>query len=640
MSPSYLTAIPGDLSTTVYADTVDVTVTPLIGNGSASYFVARHSDYTSQASTSYKLRLPTSAGNLTVPQIGGNLTLNGRDSKIHVVDYDVVGTNILYSTAEVFTWKKFADYKVLILYGGDGEYHELAVSSKSDFEVLEGPASGISSKKSGSTVIIGWEASSTRRIIQVDDLRIFLLGKLSSPTILSYEADRELDRNSAYNYWVPELPAKGTLPGFSTQKKTASSIIVKAGYLVRTAYLQGVNLHITADFNATTPIEVIGAPERAKHLFINGEKFQHVVDQNEIWVSSVGYADPGITLPSLRDLDWKYLDTLPEIQPSYDDSAWTVADHKTTNNTLRPLDTPTSLYSSDYGFYTGYLIYRGHFIARGNETSFFIRTQGGSAFGSSVWLNQTYLGSWAGIDKDSDNNSTYKLPNLKKGKPYVLTVIIDNMGLDEDWTVGTETMKNPRGILDYKLSGRDAAAISWKLTGNLGGEDYIDKVRGPLNEGGLYAERQGFHQPNPPSHDWTSSPPSSPSPLHGLQTAGIGFYTAKFNLNIPAGWDVPLYFNFANHTAPPSAYRVQLYVNGYQFGKYVNNIGPQTSFPVPQGILNYRGTNWIALSLWALESDGARLDGFDLVHATPVKTGFVGVESVEQPGYVRRRGAY
>ena len=34
---------------------------------------------------------------------------------------------------------------------------------------------------------------------------------------------------------------------------------------------------------------------------------------------------------------------------------------------------------------------------------------------------------------------------------------------------------------------------------------------------------------------------------------------------------------------PVADYRVQLWVNGYMFGKYVNNIGPQTSFPVPQG---------------------------------------------------------
>ena len=404
---------------------------------------------------------------------------------------------------------------------------------------------------------------------------------------------------------------------------------------MRTAYLKDSDLHITADFNATTPIEVIGAPESAENLYINNEKVSHNVDKNGIWTSEVDYTPPEISLPSLKDLEWKYLDTLPEIQSSYDDSAWPNADKSTTSNTLRPLDTPTSLYSSDYGFHAGYLVYRGSFVAQGNETSFFIRTQGGQAFGSSVWLNQTLLGSWTGLNKDSDNNSTYQLPHLEQGKTYVITVVVDNMGLDENGTVGEDEMKKPRGILDYLLSGREADAITWKLTGNHGGEDYHDKVRGPLNEGGLYAERHGFHQPEPPSADWKSS-----SPLDRLSEPGIGFYSAKLDLDIPRGWDVPVYFNFGNSTATTSPYRVQLYVNGYQYGKYVSNIGPQTSYPVPEGILNHRGTNWIAVSLWALESVGAKLENFELSHETPVKTGMKEVESSEQPKYEERQGAY
>ena len=139
--------------------------------------MVRHTDYSSQESTSYKLKLPTSAGNLTIPQLEGTLSLNGRDSKIHVVDYNVSGTNIIYSTAEVFTWKKFDDNKVLVLYGGPKEHHELAIASKSNVTIIEGSDSGIVSKRKGSSVIIGWDVSSTRRIVQVGDLRVFLLGK-------------------------------------------------------------------------------------------------------------------------------------------------------------------------------------------------------------------------------------------------------------------------------------------------------------------------------------------------------------------------------------------------------------------------------------------------------------------------------
>ncbi|KAJ5147104.1 hypothetical protein N7526_000456 [Penicillium atrosanguineum] len=621
VSPSYLVATPGNATTSTYTSTADLTVTPLLGSNSSasSFFVIRHTDYSSQDSVGYKLRLPTSAGSLTIPQLGGSLTLSGRDSKIHVVDYDVAGTNILYSTAEVFTWKDFGNEKVLVVYGGPNEHHELAVSSKSSVSVVEGSSSGIISKQKGNAVVISWDVSSTRRIVKVGDLKIFLL-----------------DRNSAYNYWVPQVPASGATPGFASDENTSSSIIVKAGYLVRTAYLQGSDLHLTADFNATTSIEVIGAPSKAKNLVINGNKASVKVDKNGIWSTSVKYTAPKIDLPSLKNLKWKSLDTLPEIQNSYDDSLWTVASHESTNNNIgSPLKTPTSLYSSDYGFHTGILIYRGYFVANGDEKTFFLETQGGTAFGSSVWINETHVGSWAGTSVDSSYNATYTLPSLKSGKSYVITVVVDNMGLDEDWTVGSDEMKDPRGILNYELSGHSANAITWKLTGNLGGEDYRDKVRGPLNEGGLYAERQGFHQPQPPTQKWKSS-----SPLDGLSNAGIRFYSTSFDLDLPKGWDVPLYFNFANSTSPPSTYRVQLYVNGYQYGKYVNNIGPQMSYPVPEGILNYQGTNWLALSLWAQGDDGAKLDSLELVSTTPVLTALSGIESVDQPKYKARSGVY
>jgi hypothetical protein len=143
-------------------------------------------------------------------------------------------------------------------------------------------------------------------------------------------------------------------------------------------------------------------------------------------------------------------------------------------------------------------------------------------------------------------------------------------------------MKSPRGILNYALSGRNQSTITWKLTGNLGGEQYIDKVRGPLNEGGLYAERQGFTQPYPPNLNWASGDPET-----GISKAGVAFYQASFSLDLPRDYDIPLTFNFGNTTIDGAVadYRAQLWVNGYQFGKYVNNIGPQAAFPVPQGML-------------------------------------------------------
>lgn len=464
----------------------------------------------------YTLNLKTSQGNLSIPQLGGSLTLSGRDSKWHVTDYDLGGTTLLYSTAEILTWKKFQDKTVLVVYSGPDEQHELAVVSPKAAVVLEG--AGIVTKNKGKATTVNWKTDSTRRVVQIENLFIYIL-----------------DRNTAYNYWVPDFARNDHWGAYASSVENTQSIIVQAGYLVRSVSLEGESLNIIGDLNATVPISIIGAPSNARELQFNGQKLaftkNHVTGE---WLSTLKYTPPNVNLPDLSSLPWKYVDNLPEIQSSYDDSAWTVADHTTTNNTIAPLLTPTSLFGSDYGYHTGVLIFRGWFTSKGTESSLYLSTQGGSAFGSSVFLNSTYIGSWPGIDAASSNSATYSLPNLTAGKSYVFTVLVDNNGLDENFSVGLDLMKDPRGILDFSLNGRDKSDIAWKLTGNLGAESYVDKVRGPLNEGGLYAERQGFTQPDPPNREWASG-----SPEKGLTKAGVAFYQTSFNLDLPPGIRYP-----------------------------------------------------------------------------------------------------
>src|SRR5437588_79397 len=71
-----------------------------------------------------------------------------------------------------------------------------------------------------------------------------------------------------------------------------------------------------------------------------------------------------------------------------------------------------------------------------------------------------------------------------------------------------------------------------------------------------------------------------------------------------------------------------------------SNLGPQTSFPVPEGILNHRGKNTIALSLWAFNSTSAKLDELFLKADAIVEASMKEVESVPQPSWKKRDGAY
>ena len=372
-----------------------------------------------------------------------------------------------------------------------------------------------------------------------------------------------LDRNEAYNYWVLDLPNSSPVFNFTDPSNTA--VIIRAGYLIRTASIDGQTLSLTGDINVTTTIEAVGIPSAVSRLTFNGQSLVSSRTNHGVLAGNVTYSSPNFTLPTLNNLPWKYIDSLPEIQSTYDDSAWTSAELTSTGNP-RNLTTPVSLYGSDYGYNAGSVLFRGRFVASGTESILMLRLLGGLAFGYSVWLNETLLGSWPGISIDQDYNQTLTLPSLSAGQPGILTILQDQMGFDENFMVGSDQMKIPRGILSYSLSGHNPSDISWKITGNLGGESYIDKTRGPLNEGGLYAERQGFHLPNPPSNGWTVGKPTD-----GIRSAGVRFYTTAFDLNMPTGYDIPLSFQFANRTLDGISvpnYRVQLYVNGYQFGKY------------------------------------------------------------------------
>ncbi|PQE06986.1 beta-galactosidase protein [Rutstroemia sp. NJR-2017a BBW] len=619
-SPAYLTTHPENGSYGIYTDSSALATTRLTGNHT-NFYVVRHGLLTSSDTTSYNLRVNTSVGTVTIPQLGGSLTLHGRDSKIHVVDYDVGGINLIYSTAEIFTWKKAGAKSVVVIYGGEDEIHEFAVPCTLGWpSKIEG--GGLNVKQLPSTVVVQWSVGPGRRVVHFGgSLELHLLW-----------------RNEAYNYWVLDLPAAEPLRRYISPSRDNMSVIVKAGYLVRTADISGETLYLTGDVNATTEVEVIAAPTHVNSIFFNAQRLETTLNAGRL-DATVMYNQPNFTLPDLTKLTWHYFDSLPEIQPLYDDSAWASCNHTTSHNP-RNLSTPTSLYSSDYGFNTGSLLYRGTFISNGSESSLYILTEGGFAYSHSIWLNSRYLTSWSGSPADMFYNQTVSLTGLlQPGESYVITVLIDHLGNDENFPANGNFMKDPRGILDYNLVGREKTDVVWKITGNLGGEQYRDVSRGPLNEGALYAERQGFHLPGAPIEEWEIR-----SPFQGVDAPGVGFFATTFDLHIPLGYDIPISVVFSNtsiaNSSAPAKFRSQLFVNGWQFGKYINNIGPQTRFPVPEGIWNYNGSNYLALTIWGMEKGGVKLAGLQLSADVVVQSGYAKPSLVQGEYYKKRLGSY
>lgn len=176
VSPSWLVVDAQNFTnSSQYADTDAITVTALTTK-TTSFWVIRHSNFSSFDDTEYKLTLPLSSGRVSIPQLGGSLSLNGRDSKIVVADYAVGQDTVLYSTAEVFTWQQLPHKTVLVLYAGPGEMNEIVFknSDNKKLQILEGKL-GATKSGNGST-IVQWSTSNQRAVFTLGDLEVYILG--------------------------------------------------------------------------------------------------------------------------------------------------------------------------------------------------------------------------------------------------------------------------------------------------------------------------------------------------------------------------------------------------------------------------------------------------------------------------------
>lgn len=59
-----------------------------------------------------------------------------------------------------------------------------------------------------------------------------------------------------------------------------------------------------------------------------------------------------------------------------------------------------------------------------------------------------------------------------------------------------------------------------------------------------------------------------------------------------------------------------------------------------EGIWNYHGKNYIALTLWSLEADGATVDGLELSVNGTILSGYGAIPMAPMSYYEKRPGAY
>lgn len=518
---------------TGYATDSDNTFTWEIRNpdNDAGFYVVQQNETPSTAAISFTVYLRTSAGNITVP----NVQLDGRQSRIMVTDYNFgTGNSLLYSTADILTYGLF-DVPVLVFYLYEGETGEFAFKKAGSFKQY-GTSINITT-----TTGTGNSSSTFTKYTWIQGNGATAL-KFSSGLVVYL-----LDMPTAWTFFAPPTTPDPNV-GANDQ------IFVIGPYLVRDANVFGGTVYVTGDNANDTSIEVYVSNPGVRTINWNGQYLQtSMTPYGSLIAKCNGAAGRTVNLPTLTG--WRVNDSLPEAQPSYDDSKWTVCNKTTTLSPVAPLTRPV-LFSSDYGYYTGAKIYRGYFDGT-TATGANITASGGLAFGWNAWLNGKLVGGDPGNASLTTTSDYLDFSGATLyNKSNVLTVVVDYHGHDETSTAyGVE---NPRGILGAVLhEGNGTLNFSeWKIQGNAGGSANIDPVRGPMNEGGLYGERLGWHLPGFDASKWQSG-----SPLQGLSKSGINFYVTTFRLDLDEDLDVPIGVQF-NSPAGTVA-RVMFFINGY-----------------------------------------------------------------------------
>ncbi|KAI4627637.1 uncharacterized protein J4E87_004201 [Alternaria ethzedia] len=570
------------------------------------FYLAENNNTRTRAVTDFSITIKTSEGDVKIP----SMQLAGRQSRWVVTDYAVGDETLLYSSAEIATYGLF-DRPVLVFYTREGQIGEFAFKSQGNVTFKAyGAESDLASKPANGTYSsFSYTQSRGATIVEF------------SNGVLAYM----LDIPTAWNFFAPSTTND---PNVTPDHQ----IFVLGPYLVRSASVSGGTLSVVGDNANATTIEVYAGSD-VETISWNGKELATTkTPYGSLTAKIAGTADREITLPELAN--FKAAGSSPEIQPSYDDSNWVVANKTITLSPVKPLTLPV-LFSSDYKYYTGAKIYRGYFSGK-TASSLNITVQGGVAAGWGAWLNGQSIGYHPGNASLTSTTALLSFKNVTlKDEGNVLTVITDYTGHDQTST-GPAGAENPRGILGAQLLSGNNTKTSfdqWKIQGNAGGEQNIDPVRGPMNEGGLYGERLGWHLPGFDTSSWEDASPTA----DGIQGAGIRWFTTNFSLSVDSDLDVPIGIELG---APKGTIaRMLLFVNGYQYGKYVPHIGPQTRYPIPPGILNMRGENVLSVAMWAQTEAGAKLDTLKLIEYARYESGFAFSEidgKALQPGWVDR----
>jgi beta-galactosidase len=544
------------------------------------FHLIRHGDTTSAAAAAVHLSLIVGGARISVPQRSGTaLTLSGRESKLIVANYTFGEQKLLYSTSELMTSATIGGRDIIVLYGVRDSAGETAlrINGGRDVRVLEGAAD------------VGQTSTDLRlNYVHAGFTRVLVTGGARPLLVLI------ADRKATERIWRQET-SKGPM-------------LVIGSHVLRTAAIHGSSLVLTGDGDDDGAAEIF-APSIASVTW-NGAALQMRHEQD----GGIGVSLPTPLPVSLPKLDsWRRRDGAPEIARDFDDRAWRAADVPRSNSITTPISNPVLL-ADDYGFHSGNTWYRGHFAGDGRAvpTGLKLRVQSGGAAGAfTLWLNGHFLGS---VQRNEEAAFSFPEKLIERGDNAV-SILTVNMGHEEDYHSKGEN-RTGRGIVFATPLSAPPNTVSWRIQGRRGGEGATDALRGPYNEGGLFGEREGW--PGADGHDPQWTPTTLPA---ADRTPGVTWYRTDATLALPKGQDTSIGIQIKD--PPGRHYRAILYANGWQMGNYVSDMGPQHSFPIPNGVLHPHGRNSIVIAVWKIDQSEGGLGEVSLVNYGSYKSGLI-----------------
>jgi hypothetical protein len=574
-------------------------VNPALG---AHVLLAVHSPSDLLSDDRFSFELSTRDGKYTIAS-----RVNGQDAKMLLADVDLQRQHLVYSSSELQTHlrhgERAGEHDLVLLHGRDGEQGEtvLRYAGAPRVEVLAGQVQPSFDAAKGDL-----------KLSYVHDglARVRISGGGRAPLLLLLA-----DEKTSQRFW--------------TQETGAGRVLELTPALVRAARVDGGKLLLTGDTSQDSTLEIWGPA--LSSLSFNGQALATTAQPDGSIRSGAVPGPERYTLPDLATLAWTRRMDSPEAQPGFDDSAWIKADRRASAAqiwTLPERGQPT-LSMSDYGFHHGDVWYRGRVdVKDGNTNQLELFYGGGGAGMIQVWVDGRFLGQHD-LDvgrsfPETTDSVKFALRDLRPG-PHVIAVMVRNNSHNWD-LMADDAHREARGLISASLTSkggqRYAVPIAWRIQGNRGGEDIADKLRGPINNGGLYGEREGWYLPVAGRADanagWSRARVGDAPPAPGTY-----WLRTSFRLDLPKGHDIQLGLAFGDATKPRSARenRALIFVNGWNMGQFIAHIGPQRTFVIPPGLLDPNGENTIALAVSSDGKAGNALEPVRLVTLRAVRGG-------------------